>query len=76
MDVTLSDTSGEVYRWSGDMFFTQTIEEVLLPAGGTFPYVLAAEPIDVPPGVYAATAWVTALETADVILEWQVTISN
>jgi hypothetical protein len=58
------------------MFFTQMVEEVLLPAGGTFPYVLTAEPIDVPPGVYTATAWFTTLETADVILEWQVTISS
>jgi hypothetical protein len=76
MDLTLSNDSGEVYFWSGDMFFTQMVEEVLLPAGGTFPYVLTAEPIDVPPGVYTATAWVTALETADVIIEWQVTISS
>jgi len=76
MDLTLSDGSGEVYRWSGDMFFTQMIEEVFLPADGTFPYVLTAEPIDIPPGVYTATAWVTALETTDVILEWQVTISS
>jgi hypothetical protein len=76
MDLTLSDDSGEVYRWSGDMFFTQIIEEVLLPAGGTFPYVLTAEPIDIPPGSYTAAAWVTALETADVILEWQVSVSG
>lgn len=76
MDLTLSNDNGEVYFWSGDMFFTQMVEEVLLPAGGTFPYVLTAEPIDVPPGVYTATAWVTALETADVILKWQVTISS
>jgi hypothetical protein len=76
MDLVLSNDSGEVYRWSGDMFFTQIVEEVLLTAGGTFPYVLAAEPIDLPPGVYTATAWFTAVETADVILEWQVTISS
>jgi hypothetical protein len=76
MDLVLSNDSGDVYRWSGDMFFTQIIEEIPLPAGATFPYVLTAEPIDLPSGNYTATAWVTALETADVILEWQVTISS
>lgn len=76
MELTLSDDTGEVYRWSGDMFFTQVIEEVHLPAGGTFPYVLTAEPTDIPPGVYAATAWVTALETTELVLEWQVSVSG
>lgn len=76
MDLTLSDDSGEVYRWSGDMFFTQMIEEMTLSGGETFPYVLSAEPIGLPPGMYTATAWVTAVETIDIVLEWQVTVSN
>lgn len=76
MDLTLSDDGGEVYRWSGDMMFTQAIEEATLPAGATFPYMLASEPIDLPPGTYTATAWVTALEAADVVLEWQITVSG
>lgn len=76
MELTLSDEGGEVYRWSADMMFTQAIEEVRLPAGGTFPYTLTAEPIDLPPGTYTAKSWVTALEATDVVLEWQVTISG
>ena len=76
MELTLSSDSGEVYRWSADMMFTQAIEEVPLPAGATSPYMLTAEPIDLPPGVYTAQAWVTATEAADVILEWQITISG
>jgi hypothetical protein len=76
MDLTLSDDGGEVYRWSGDMMFTQAIEEATLPAGATFPYLLAAEPIDLPRGTYTAKAWVTALEATDVVLEWQITISG
>jgi hypothetical protein len=76
MELTLSNDSGEVYRWSADMMFTQAIEEVALPAGATSPYMLYAEPIDLPPGDYTAKAWVTALETTDVVLEWQIAISG
>lgn len=76
MELTLHDDSGEVYRWSDEMMFTQAIEEVALSAGATFPYVLRGEPIDLPPGDYAAKAWVTALEASGVVLGWQVTISE
>lgn len=76
MELTLHDDSGEVYRWSDEMMFTQAIEEVALSAGATFPYVLRGEPIDLPPGDYAAKAWVTALEASGVVLGWQVTISD
>ena len=76
MELTLNDDSGEVYRWSGDFMFTQAIEEAALPAGATVPYLLTAEPIDLPPGDYTAKAWVTALEAADVVLEWQTTLSG
>lgn len=76
MDLTLSDDAGEVYRWSGDMLFSQMIEDVALPAGERLPYVLVAEPIDLPAGEYTANAWVTATGTSDLVLEWPVTISG
>jgi len=76
IELTLHDDSGEVYRWSDGMMFTQAIEEVALLAGATFPYVLRGEPIDLPHGDYTAEAWVTALEASSVVLEWQVTISE
>lgn len=76
MEVTLGTDAGEVYRWSDDMMFAQMIGEEQLSAGATIPYVLTAEPIDIPPGEYAATAWVTALEATDVVVTWQVTVSD
>jgi hypothetical protein len=38
--------------------------------------MLTAEPIDLPPGEYTASAWVTATEASNIILEWQITISG
>ena len=76
VEVTLSDDTGEVYRWSDGMFFTQAIEQVDLPAGETLPYVLRSDPVDLPPGQYTAKAWVTAEETSDVVLTWDVAISG
>jgi hypothetical protein len=76
MELTLSDDTGEVYRWSDDMMFTQAIEEIALPAGATLPYVLTAEPTDLPPGDYTAKAWVTAAQATNVVLTWDVTISS
>ena len=76
MELTLSDGSGEVYRWSSDMMFSQAIEEVGLPAGATHPFVLRSEPIDLPPGEYTATAWVTASEASSIVLTWTTTVSS
>jgi hypothetical protein len=76
VEVTLSDDSGEVYRWSDGMFFTQAIEKVDLPAGATFPYVLTADPLDLDPGTYTAKAWVTATEASDVVVTWEIVIEN
>lgn len=76
MDLTLSNDSGEVYRWSTGMMFTQAIEEVALPSGVTLPYMLTAEPIGLPPGDYTATAWVAAAEAMNLSLTWQVTVSG
>jgi hypothetical protein len=76
IEVTLGTDAGEVYRWSDDMMFAQIIGEEQLPAGATIPYVLTAEPIDIPPGEYVATAWATALEATDVVVTWQVTVSG
>ena len=75
IEVTLNTDAGEVYRWSDDMMFAQMIGEEQLPAGTTIPYVLTAEPIDLPPGEYIATAWVTAFEAADVVLSWSLVVS-
>jgi hypothetical protein len=76
LEVTLSDESGEVYRWSDGMFFTQAIAQVDLAAGTTIPYLLKADAIDPPPGEYTAKAWVTAAQASNVVLTWTLTISN
>lgn len=76
VEVTLSDEGGEVYRSSDGMFFTQAIELVDIPAGGRLPFVLTADPIDLPPGTYTARGWITALETGDLVVTWQVTIAE
>jgi hypothetical protein len=76
IELTLSDDSGEVYRWSDGMFFVQAIAEVGLPAGATFPYVVTADPIDLSPGAYTAEAWVTAEEANDVVVTWTVTVET
>lgn len=76
LELMLSDKSGEVYRWSDGMFFTQAIAQVDLGAGETTPYLLRADALDVPPGEYTATAWVTAPEAADVVLTWTVVITS
>ncbi len=76
IEVTLSDDSGEVYRWSDGMFFTQAIETVDLPAGERIPYVLRSDPVDLPPGQYTAKAWITADEASDVVVTWNVSVDR
>lgn len=74
VEFTLSNDSGEVYRWSSDLVFTQAIESVDLPAGSIFGATLTGELTGVSPGTYEAAAWVTALETRDVVVTWQTTV--
>lgn len=76
IEVTLSDESGEVYRWSDGMLFTQAIAEIDLPAGSTFPFVLNADPTGLSAGTYTAKAWVTAPEVQDVVVTWQIEITD
>jgi hypothetical protein len=75
-EVVFEDGSGEVYRWSSDMMFTQAIETIAVEAGATVPYVLTGEPIDLPPGEYTAKAWVTADGAENIVVVWTVTIST
>jgi hypothetical protein len=76
LEVTLSKASGEVYRWSDAMFFTQAVTRLDLAAGTTIPYVLRADAIDLPPGEYTAKAWVTAAQASDAVLTWALSITN
>lgn len=76
VEFTLSNDSGEVYRWSDGMLFTQAIEEVDLSAGATLPHVVRGEATVLPPGSYTARAWITASEAADVVVTWQVEITD
>jgi hypothetical protein len=76
MELTLSDSSGEVFRWSDGMMFTQAIEQVGLPVGATYPLVLRSEPINLSPGKYTATAWVAADEVGKIVLTWTVNVSS
>nr|MDJ0792302.1 BsuPI-related putative proteinase inhibitor [Acidimicrobiia bacterium] len=74
VEFTLSDDSGEVYRWSEGMMFTQAIETAELPAGSVYGTTLTGEPIGVAPGTYLAKAWITAAEAANVVVEWETTV--
>ena len=74
VELTLSDETGEVYRWSADMFFTQAIESVDLPAGAVFGATLTGELTGVAPGTYQASAWITAIEARDVVVVWETTV--
>jgi len=76
VEVTLSDDTGEVYRWSDGMFFTQAIEQIDLRAGATLPYVLRSDPVDIAPGLYTAKAWVTAAEASNVVVTWEVSVDR
>ncbi len=75
-EVVFEDGSGEVYRWSADMMFAQSIETITVEAGATVPYVLTGEPIDLPPGDYTAKAWVTADGAQNLVLVWTVTVEE
>ena len=44
VEIVFEDASGEVYRWSADMMFAQSIETITIEAGATVPYVLTGEP--------------------------------
>lgn len=74
IEITLSDDSGEVYRWSDNMFFAQAIEEVDIPAGATLPLVVRADPTGLSPGTYTAQAWVVAETASDVVVTWTATV--
>lgn len=73
-ELVFEDASGEVYRWSVDMMFAQSIETITIEPGATVPYVLTGEPIDLPPGDYTAKAWVTADGAENVVVVWTATV--
>jgi hypothetical protein len=75
-EVVFDDGSEEVYRWSGDLMFTQSIETITLEAGTTVPYVLTGDPIDLPPGEYTARAWVTADGAENLVVVWTLRITD
>ena len=75
-EVVFDDGSNEVYRWSADMMFAQSIETITLEAGATVPYILTGEPIDLPPGDYTARAWVTADGAQNLVVTWTVTVEE
>jgi hypothetical protein len=75
-EIVFEDASGDVYRWSADMMFAQSIETITIEAGATVPYVLTGEPIDLPPGNYSAKAWVTANGAENVVVVWTVTVEE
>jgi hypothetical protein len=81
VEFTLSSDSGEIYRWSNDMFFTQAIEVIELPAGAIYGATLVIEPTTVPSSIYnedegtlVAKAWITATEIQNVVVEWETSI--
>lgn len=76
VEATVGDDTGEGYRRSQDVMSTQAIEEVDRVADERLPLVLTAEPIDLPPGEYTATAWVTAVETKDLTVTWTLEITS
>ncbi|MGI9528814.1 MAG: BsuPI-related putative proteinase inhibitor [Acidimicrobiia bacterium] len=74
VELTLSQDGEEVYRWSSTASFIQSVEEVVLPAGATFGRTLITSPVDLPAGTYTAQAWITAIESSDLVVEWTTTV--
>ena len=75
-EIVFEDASDEVYRWSTDLMFAQSIETITIEAGATVPYVVTGEPIDLPTGDYTAKAWVTADGAQNVVVVWTVTVEE
>jgi hypothetical protein len=75
-EVVFENGTGEAYRWSTDMMFTQSVDTVILEAGATVPYILTGEPVDLQPGNYTARAWVTADGAQNLVVTWTVTVEE
>ena len=60
-DVVLEDDRRqEVYRWSGDRFFTEAVHREQVPAGGQVVYRLEEPALSVEPGEYDLVATLAA----------------
>ena len=67
-EITISDGDTELYRWSDELVFAQTIHEVDLAPGVT----MGASPFDAfvadPETNYTLRGWVTAIGASDVVV--------
>ena len=67
-EVTVSDGSSELYRWSNGKTFTQAMQEVDFAAGRSAGATLA-DPFAVAPGTdYTLRAWITGIGAEDVVV--------
>lgn len=67
-EVTVSDGSNELYRWSNGKAFTQEVREVDFAAGRSAGATLA-DPFAVAPGTnYTLRAWITGIGAEDVVV--------
>ncbi|MCU1374554.1 MAG: Intracellular proteinase inhibitor [Actinomycetia bacterium] len=73
-DVTLTRGGEAVYQWSRGMMFTQSMQDVTVPAGGNTGFTLDEPGLDVDPGEYTLTARVTASNRKDLKVTRQVTV--
>ena len=75
-DVTLTKDGETVYQWSRGQMFTQAITELTIDAGKNEAFVLDEPGLDVDPGDYTLTAWVTAKGGKDLMVTRQVTVQG
>jgi hypothetical protein len=73
-DVTLTKGTGTAYRWSRGQMFTQSVGHLTVGAGRNEAFALDEPGLDVDPGDYTLTAWVTATGAKDLKVTRQVTV--
>lgn len=73
-DVTLTKGGETTYQWSRGQLFTQAISELTIEAGKNHAFTLDEPGLDVDPGDYTLTAWVTAKGAEDLKVTRQVTV--
>lgn len=67
-EVTISDGDTEIYRWSDELAFTQSIHEVDFAAGATSGATLI-DAFETDPGTnYTLRGWITAIGASDVVV--------
>ena len=75
-EVTLSQNGHTIYQWSHGQMFTQVVGHVRIAAGKKTIFSLDEPGVDVDPGTYTLTAWVTCSNRHDLRDQREVTIKK